>query len=123
MRCLPVLIIVLVAAAAPLPAAAHDWYGGLRSPRGVDCCGGRDCRPVPYRLNAETGREEIEANRAWWPVEYDKVLPFPSPDGSAHACWVSLVGPPAFICIILPGMAGLELVPPSVPALRAARSP
>jgi hypothetical protein len=41
---------------------------------------------VPYRLNAETGREEIEANGAWWPVEYDKVLPLSLPDGLAHAC-------------------------------------
>ena len=44
------------------------------------------------RLNKETGQEEIEANEAWWPVEYDKVLPFFSPDGSAHACWIGPVG-------------------------------
>ena len=112
MRLPPVLIMVLVAA-APQPATAHDWYTGLRSPRGADCCGERDCRPVPYHLNLKTGREEIKANGAWWPIEHDKVLPFPSPDGSAHACWVGPVGPPSFLCIILPGMAGLERAPPS----------
>ena len=62
---------------------------------------------MPYRLNAETGQEEIGANEAWWPVEYDKVLPFFSPDGSAHACWIGPWGKPFFRCIILPGMAGL----------------
>jgi hypothetical protein len=120
---LPVLIMVLVAA-APWPAVAHDWYEGLRSPHGADCCGGRDCRPVPYHLNPETGQEEIKANGAWWPIDYGKVLPFPSPDSSAHACWISPVGIPAFICIILPGMAGLDRSPasPDSPA-QAARSP
>jgi hypothetical protein len=84
---LPVLAAMLVAAAAPSLARAHDWYTGLRSPSGVECCGGRDCRPVPFRLNPDTGQEEIEANEAWRPVERDKVLPVPSPDGKAHACW------------------------------------
>ena len=122
MRPSPVLIVLLVAAAPP-PAGAHDWYTGLRSPQGRDCCGGRDCRPVPYRTNAQTGREEIEANGAWWPVEPDKVLAFASPDGSAHACWVGRRGRPAFLCIVLPGMAGLEPTPPSFPTTYAAISP
>ncbi len=116
---LPIAAILLLAA-TPLPSYAHDWYKGLRSPKGEDCCGGQDCRPVPYRLNTETGREEIEANEAWWPVEYDKVLPFLSPDGSAHACWIGPWDKPFFRCIILPGMAGLELGPPSPSTVRAA---
>ena len=82
-----VLTAMLIAAAAPSLGGAHDWYTGLRSPTGIECCGERDCRPVPYRLNPDTRQEEIEANEAWRPVEYDKVLPFPSPDGGAHACW------------------------------------
>lgn len=86
---------------------AHDWYDGLTSPRGIDCCGGRDCRPVPYRLNAN-GHEEIEANGRWWPIEYDKVLTLPTPDNQAHACWRNPRGKPDFRCIILPGMADLE---------------
>ena len=118
---LPVLFMLLVAAALP-SAAAHDWYNGLHSPKGVDCCGRRECRPVPYRLNAQTGQEEIEANGAWWPVEYDKVLPFPAPDGSAHACWIGTWDKPFFRCIILPGVAGLELAPAVAPALPAVSS-
>jgi hypothetical protein len=61
--------------------------------------------PVAYRVNSSTGREEINANGAWYPVEYDKVLPFSSPDGGSHACWAEAVQRPVFRCIILPGMA------------------
>ena len=74
------------------------------------CCNERDCRPVAYRVNLDTGREEIQANGAWYPVEYDKVLPFSSPDGGYHACWGNAVGSPELRCIMLPGMAAL---PPS----------
>jgi hypothetical protein len=114
--------IMLLAVAAVQSAAAHDWYSGLHSPKGVDCCGGQECRPVPYRLNTETEREEIEANGAWWPVEYDKVLPLSSPDGSAHACWIGPWGKPFFRCIILPGLAGREPAPPSTQPIRIASS-
>jgi len=94
--------------------AAHDWYHGMQSPSGIACCNDRDCRPVPYRLNARDQREEIEANGRWWPVEYDKVLTLPTPDGEAHACWRNPRGRPQFRCIILPGMAGLApLQPPA----------
>jgi hypothetical protein len=81
---------------------------GLRSPRGVECCDERDCRPVPYRLNAGSGREEIEADGRWWPVDHDNVLTLPTPDGEAHACWSGLGDRPTFRCIILPGMARLD---------------
>ena len=115
---LPVLAAMLVAAVSPSLARAHDWYTGLRSPSGVECCGGRDCRPVPFRVNPDTGQEEIEANEAWRPVERDKVLPFPSPDGRAHACWDDPWGgkKPAFRCIILPGAAALDNAPPPLRA-------
>jgi hypothetical protein len=99
--------VVVATAASTLPARSHDWYTGLRSPSGVTCCNERDCRPVAYRVNRVTGREEIQANGAWYPVEYDKVLPFSSPDGGYHACWAYPVGRPVFRCIILPGMAFL----------------
>jgi hypothetical protein len=56
-----------------------------------------------------TGREEIQANGAWCQVEYDKVLPFSSPDGNYHACWGNAVGKPDFRCIMLPDMASLPL--------------
>jgi hypothetical protein len=107
---LHVLTMICIATAAPSLGGAHDWYTGLRSPTGVECCGGRDCRPVPFRLNPDTRQEEIEANEAWRPVEHDKVLPFPSPDGGAHACWDDPWGGkrPVFRCIILPGTAALD---------------
>jgi hypothetical protein len=106
MRSLVALIAVIVAPAAfSVPASAHEWYTGLRSPDGMSCCNERDCRPVAYRINPDTGREEIKANGAWHPVEYDKVLPFSPPDGAYHACWSNAAGSPNFRCIMLPGMA------------------
>jgi hypothetical protein len=104
------------------PARSHDWYQGLRSPGGIECCNERDCRPVPYRLNAQSGREEIEANGRWWPVEYDKVVTLPTPDGEAHACWRNPRGRPEFRCIILPGMARLEPFGPTI-AMASVASP
>jgi hypothetical protein len=110
MRSLVVLVVMIVATlASALPASSHEWYTGLRSPSGMLCCNERDCRPVAYRVNHDTGREEIQANGAWYPVEYDKVLPFSSPDGNYHACWGNAVGKPDFRCIMLPGMASLPL--------------
>jgi hypothetical protein len=82
MPTLVALIVVLVAtAASALPAESHGWYAGLRSPSGMPCCNERDCHPVASRVNHDTGREEILANGAWYPVEYGKVLSFP---GSAR---------------------------------------
>jgi hypothetical protein len=108
MRLVVILIAMTVALAAfSVPARAHEWYTGLRSPDGMSCCNQRDCRPVAYRINPDTGREEINANGAWYPVEYDKVLPFSSPDGDSHACWGEAARRPVFRCIILPGMAFL----------------
>jgi hypothetical protein len=106
MRWLVVLVAMIVAPVSfSVPAGSHDWYTGLRSPDGMSCCNERDCRPVAYRINPDTGREEIKANGAWHHVEYDKVLPFSSPDGGSHACWGEAAGRPVFRCIILPGMA------------------
>ena len=108
MPSLVALIVVLVAtAASALPAESHGWYAGLRSPSGMPCCNERDCHPVASRVNHDTGREEIQANGAWYPVEYGKVLSFPSPDGGYHACWGNATGRPNFRCIILPGVASL----------------
>ena len=110
MLSLVALVVVLVAtAAAAVTAESHEWYTGLRSPSGAPCCNELDCRPVAYRVNRDTGREEIQANEAWYPVEYDKVLPFSSPDGGYHACWSNAAGRPDFRCIMLPGMASLPL--------------
>jgi hypothetical protein len=100
--------VAVVTAVATLPAGSHDWYTGLRSPSGAFCCNERDCRPVAYRINRVTKREEIQANGAWYSIEYGKVLPFSSPDGGYHACWSNAAGGPEFRCIILPGMATLS---------------
>jgi hypothetical protein len=97
MPSLMALILVLVAtAASALPADSHEWYAGLRSPSGVPCCNERDCHPVAARVNRDTGNEEIQANGAWYPVEYGKVLSFPSPDGGYHACWGNAAEDPTF---------------------------
>jgi hypothetical protein len=74
----------------------------------MPCCNERDCHPVAYRVNHDTGREEIQANGALYAVEYGKVLPFSSPDGGYHACWGNAAGRPNFRFIILPGMASLD---------------
>jgi hypothetical protein len=108
MRCSPFTLSALLAATFVSPASAHSWYTGLRSPSGIPCCNDRDCRPVDYRLNAQTGHEEVQANGGWYPIEQDKVLAYSSPDGNAHACWGNQLGKPAFLCIILPGMAQLD---------------
>jgi hypothetical protein len=101
------VILIAMIVAPVVPASAHEWYTGLRSPGGAPCCNERDCRHVAYRVNGSTKREEIRANGAWYPVAYDKVLPFSSPDGNYHPCWTNAVGRPDFRCIILPGMASL----------------
>jgi hypothetical protein len=54
-----------------VPASAHRWYSGLRSPGGVLCCNECDCRPVAARVDPRTRREEIWANGAWYPIEYE----------------------------------------------------
>jgi hypothetical protein len=106
MLSLVALIVVLVAtAASALSADSHEWYAGLRSPSGMPCCNERDCHRVAARVNRDTGDEEIQANGAWYPVEYGKVLAFSSPDGGYHARWGNAAGRPNFRCIILPGVA------------------
>jgi hypothetical protein len=97
MLSLVALVVVLVAtAASALTAESHEWYTGLRSPSGAPCCNERDCRSVANRINRDTGREEIQANGAWYPIEYDKELPFSSPDGGYHAFWSNAAGRPDF---------------------------
>lgn len=103
MRRLAALAPMLIAWLASAPLEAHDWYEGLVSPSGIQCCNRRDCRRVSRRLDPATGDLEIEANGRWWPVEHDKVLSLPTPDGEAHACWRNPRGRPQFRCIILPG--------------------
>jgi hypothetical protein len=95
---------LVATAASALPADSHECYAGLRSPSGMPC-NERDCHPVAARVSRDTGDEEIQANGAWYPVEYGKVLAFSSPDGGYHARWGNAAGRPNFRCIILPGVA------------------
>lgn len=99
---------IVVAGAFGTPGQGHDWYTGLRSPlNGISCCNSRDCRPVdPCRL--QDGRTGVAAMGGCWPIEYDKVLGMPSPDGNYHACWRRINDPvagprPEFICFVLGG--------------------
>ena len=108
--CLALVLLLLAG-----PAAAHEWFDGLRTPDGMPC-GQEDCRAVPYRLNGETGQEEVEVNGRWWPVDPGKLLALPAPDGHAYACWspgpdhpyLSVPATPNFHCIILPRMSSLH---------------
>ncbi len=109
----PVLALALLPLLPGGPAAGHDWYEGLRSPRGWPCCDKGDCQAVPYRLNRATGEDEIQVNGRWWTVDPNKVLSLASPDGKVHACWDHRYVLPAkrvtFRCIILPRTSGLDV--------------
>src|SRR5262245_46735141 len=97
------LILLVLLAAAP-PAWAHSWYTGLRNRSGVDCCGDWDCRPVGLCVLPDR-KEGLVIQGICRPIPWDKVLPLPSPDGSAHACWEPFGRPPPVRCVILPGEA------------------
>ena len=102
----------LAAAAALIvlatPVTAHQVrvgdhvvdYRGLRSPDGKDCCGGRDCAPVPWH-ELPGGGIEVEVNGKWWPAEPDNSLP--PLDNDAHACQMPADAKPR--CIILPNLS------------------
>lgn len=97
--------IAFVAAAlliAALPATAHDWYTGLKNAHGQDCCGGRDCAPVPPGMarRGADGSIEIQYKGRWERVPKENVLDMTSPDGRMHACIVDN----EVRCLILPAM-------------------
>ncbi len=97
---------LLIGIAAPV--AAHQAvigdhtvdYRNLRSPDGKDCCGGRDCAPVPWH-ELPGGRIEVEVDGKWWPAEPDNSLP--PIDENAHACQMPADAKPR--CIILPNVS------------------
>ena len=102
--------ILVVSALLMQTAAAHDWYGYLQAPDGSNCCNDQDCERVPVRTNAETGEQELLLGESWTTIDWAKVLPDPSPDNGAHACWWrSWEGRdrmvPVIRCIIMPGMS------------------
>jgi hypothetical protein len=63
----------------------------------------------PIASTTTRGGKGSRRTERWYPVEYEKVLPFSSPDGNYHACWSNALGKPDFRCIMLPGMASLPL--------------
>ena len=73
------LLVVLMA----LPAGAHEWYP-------VECCGGRDCTPLPAtQVRIEPSGYHI--------LITDEVVPFSqakwSQDGRFHRCRVRFADP------------------------------
>jgi hypothetical protein len=89
-------------------ASAHDWFGDLKSPTGERCCTDRDCRPADHRYNPQSHRLEIGVEGFWLPVDPATVVPTPSADGNAYACyayhWLNKQKlPPLVRCVILPG--------------------
>jgi hypothetical protein len=87
---------------AAWPAAAHDWYTGLRNSHAQVCCGGHDCAAVPPEMAREDtdGSIEIRYGQKWLRVPPDNILDITSPDGRMHAC---IVGGEVR-CLILPAM-------------------
>jgi hypothetical protein len=102
------LLVALFCAVASA-AQAHGWYEGLIAPSGGSCCNGRDCRPVSYRYEPQTGRLEVQIEGTWIAVNPATLLPIPSPDGQAHACfwhtWQGQKMMPMLRCVIMPGEA------------------
>ena len=45
-------------------SSAHDWFGGLKSPTGQQCCTNQDCLPADHRYNPQSHRLEIRAGSA-----------------------------------------------------------
>jgi hypothetical protein len=104
-------LLLLVLSLSPRAADAHDWYWGLASPAtGERCCTDRDCQAVGHRYSPEGHGLEVEIEGAWVPVAPGTLLPIPSPDGRAHACFwrrwtLDRRMVPEIRCVILPGEA------------------
>ena len=103
---LPVLTMTLL---GPAPVGAHGWLTGLTSPGGELCCDDRDCPAVDHRYSREAGQLEVLIDGRWIAVDPATLVPIPTPDGQAHACygrsWTNNVMTPVVRCVILPGEA------------------
>jgi hypothetical protein len=97
-------LVLLLAMSLPVgaqPLLAHDWYTGLTNSRGQNCCGGRDCAPVPAGMvrALPDGTLEMLIGVTWRPVPPESVLfNIGSPDGRMHACVVG----DEVRCLIMP---------------------
>jgi hypothetical protein len=120
MRKFAVALISALAFAVPGPAAArgdHDiWhvhYESWQRPDGKgSCCNKYDCRSVSYRDNGNGIEIKIqELGDTWHEVPKQTVLPHPSFNADAHACyllqWCTVDGKrqpckPIIRCVALP---------------------
>ena len=95
-------LIVIATLLLPIPAAAHDWYNGLRAPDGSLCCNERDCHELDWSQvrRAPDGELELLIEGHWLAVPFQAVLSIKSPDGHVHACWPA--GGERIRCVILP---------------------
>jgi hypothetical protein len=95
-------LIVVAAFPLPIPAAAHDWYTGLRAPDGSLCCNQRDCHELDWSQvrRAPDGELEVLIEGHWLVVPFQAVLSIKSPDGHVHACWPA--DGERIRCVILP---------------------
>jgi hypothetical protein len=70
-------------------ASAHDFYSGEKPmPNGYskNCCGGKECKPFPHRVDAGEMNYEILVLGHWFKVDRRLVVMEGSPDGQVHAC-------------------------------------
>jgi hypothetical protein len=90
-------------------ARAHSHYDKWQRPDGKgSCCNQLDCRPVNYRQTVAGIEIWITEIGQWHSVLPGTILPFISPDESAHACYVLSWGfgqpkrVPTVWCVALP---------------------
>ena len=97
---IPLLLLGLSLAS---PAAAHDWYAGLVSPKTKQgCCNQADCEPVEHCI-LPGGALGVTIRGQCFVIDPAVVLEMPSPDGQVHACMAPADTAPR--CIILGGGA------------------
>src|SRR5262249_37385723 len=81
----------------------RDFYSKLKRNDGRgSCCNLMDCRPTQSRMVDD--HYEVKVDGAWTPVPYEKINNVVAPDGGAHVCAPSQVGPNkgVLFCVILP---------------------
>jgi putative hemolysin len=86
------------------PAAAHDFYSGLRAPDGGSCCSDtmKECHSTEM-CRLPDGKEGV-ITEGWGcvPIPWNKVLGISSPDGNPSVCESPVHGmSPVIYCVIL----------------------
>ena len=86
-------------------AHSHEPYSKWQRNDGKgSCCNNMDCRPVEWRTGVAGDIEIkiVELDGAWRAAPNATILPFSSPDGRGHACYLMENGRPRFLCVALP---------------------